>query len=451
MTRDANGPSLFEADQALDRGQVPEAIELYRAIAESGDVRAWAPLGDVYASEPGADLTAAAECYRLGADAGDAVAAFRLGATLEQGLGVAASASEALFWYDRAAGLGLAQSATAGGRLAAGNRPELDDDDAAGNRWERAVELGDEPEALLGLAELARRRSDPVAAIDWAIKAAYVARRLIYEPEITPYSPVDLTLPTEYLAHQLEAAIDLVNEERESVAAAARNGDPAASWHWGRILQLGFGETPEPDEAHRWIERAAEGGQADALYTLAIEARNAGDLDRFERQLRAAADQGHGAALHDLGYALYAGAFGGEPDPVAACDAYRAAARTDRAISATDLSFTLEDLDVEGAVEESVRWLRIAAEGGHVPAIRRLGERVRDGEGVDRDPAEAVRWFLTAYYRGWEDGLVDLDPLVAELTADEVVTADRRAGGSGLAAAILLADDLDDLGDDDLF
>lgn len=438
MPRDTVGPFLYEADNAARSGHRSAAQALYQEIADAGDDRAWAPLGDLLAADPGSDVVTAVECYRRGAEADDAIAALRLGEAYERGTGVAADPAQALDWYDRSADLGLARGATAAGRLLADGAFGTPEDAAAEARWERAVALGDEPDALLGLSRLALQREDQVAAVGWAIRASYVTRRLLYEPEPAPYSPVDLVSGTEALAHDLEAALDLVNRNRMEVYDAARDGDPAACWHWGRIEALGFGESPDPEEGQQWIERAADAGHAEAMHALAQEDRKTGNLDSFEGRLRAAAAQGHPAALRDLGYALYSGAFGGETDLTGARVAYRAAAEAGREGSATDLSFILEDLDEQGAAAESVRWLRLAADAGHVPAIRRLAERLRAGDGLEHDDADALRWFLAAYYRGWSDGLDEVRSLAAGLAPTEVMAADRAAGGSGLAAAILL-------------
>lgn len=56
-------------------------------------------------------------------------------------------------------------------------------------------------------------------------------------------------------------------------------------------------------------------------------------------------------------------------------------------------------------------WLRRAAEQRHVPAMRRLGECLRDGRGVARDDAEAAQWLRRAAKRGDARALVALAAL----------------------------------------
>ena len=232
--------------------------------------------------------------------------------------------------------------------------------------------------------------------------------------------------------------MDLVNQHRVEVYDAAEEDDPAACFEWGRITSLGFGDVPDPDEGRTWLERSAASGHAAALHALAQSDRRAGDTERFEARLRAAAELGHPSAVHDLGYALYTGAFGGEPDIEGAAAAYRAIAGPEHPSTATDLSFVLEEVPGDDAASESVRWLEVAAGADDVAAVRRLGERLRDGDGVDRDLAAAARWFLGAYYLGWDEAVEIVQDFLADVEPGDVAEADRLADGTGDAASRLL-------------
>ncbi len=46
--------------------------------------------------------------------------------------------------------------------------------------------------------------------------------------------------------------------------------------------------------------------------------------------------------------------------------------------------------------EEAARWIRMAAEADHTDALIRMGELLLDGEGVERDPTEALQMFSRA-------------------------------------------------------
>jgi TPR repeat protein len=427
---------LFEAAEAEAEGRDDDAIALFEAIGASGDGRAWAELGRL----AGDDHERAFDYFRLGAESGEAGAALMMGEAYRLGRGCSQDSREALRWYQRSAELGGALGATRAANLYSDGSLGESDEASAERWWRRAVALASEPEAMLGLANLERERDDPVAAVGWAIRAAYATRKLIRESRKDQH-PVnsDLAGPDMSIApHQLEAAIDLVNRYRLEIYEACEADDAEACWHRARITNLGFGELPDPEEGERWLVAAADLGQADALHALAHEHRRAGEIEQFEARLRAAAAQGHATALHDLGFALYSGAFGGEPDLDGAIDTYRKIAGSDEPATATDLSFALEEVAGEEAQRESVRWLIVAADCHNDAAMQRLGERYRDGEGVARDLVAAARWFLAAAYGGWEEGVAVVGEFAGELSPAQIASADRLARGSGAAASALI-------------
>jgi len=55
---------------------------------------------------------------------------------------------------------------------------------------------------------------------------------------------------------------------------------------------------------------------------------------------------------------------------------------------------------VEGDPAEGVRWWRLAAEQGHLPAQTGLGGRYFNGRDVPRDEVEAARWYRMAAEQG---------------------------------------------------
>ena len=52
--------------------------------------------------------------------------------------------------------------------------------------------------------------------------------------------------------------------------------------------------------------------------------------------------------------------------------------------------------------------LLLAADQGHAEAQNNLGEMYHDGEGVDRDLAEAVKWYQKAAENGFVEAQFDL-------------------------------------------
>jgi TPR repeat protein len=77
----------------------------------------------------------------------------------------------------------------------------------------------------------------------------------------------------------------------------------------------------------------------------------------------------------------------------------------------TDLE-TLNAMDADalrgalsGPPHEVARLLRVAAEGGAVEAMLRLGQMLLDGQGIARRPVEALRWFSDAARAGHPMGM----------------------------------------------
>ena len=50
---------------------------------------------------------------------------------------------------------------------------------------------------------------------------------------------------------------------------------------------------------------------------------------------------------------------------------------------------------------EAMRWFRAAADQGHAEAQNQLGVAYAEGDGVERDDMEAVRWYRADAAGGW--------------------------------------------------
>lgn len=84
----------------------------------------------------------------------------------------------------------------------------------------------------------------------------------------------------------------------EKLAAAARNGDPAAQFRLAQVLLTGARENRNPREGLQWLESAAVGGHQEAQFTLGRlyelgQGRVQRDRDRAVHWYERAADQGH--------------------------------------------------------------------------------------------------------------------------------------------------------------
>ena len=66
---------------------------------------------------------------------------------------------------------------------------------------------------------------------------------------------------------------------------------------------------------------------------------------------------------------------------------------------------------VEKDKAEAIRWYRLAADRGYAKAQYNLGCAHWNGEGVEEDKAEAIKWFRRAAQQGYEKSIKFLSNL----------------------------------------
>jgi TPR repeat protein len=105
-------PSVDAANAAFQKADYPTALRLAQPLAEAGDPRAEALLGQMYyrGRGVGQDDREAATWFRRAADQGDTTAQFFLGGMYSEGRGVPQDYKEAARWYERAAVQGDGQA-----------------------------------------------------------------------------------------------------------------------------------------------------------------------------------------------------------------------------------------------------------------------------------------------------------------------------------------------------
>jgi TPR repeat protein len=109
----ASAPASAEAaNTAYQKGDYSTALQMARPLAEEGDARAQALLGQIYyrGRGVGTDDREAAIWFRRAADQGNATAQFFLGGMYDEGRGVPQDYHESARWYQRAAEQGDGQA-----------------------------------------------------------------------------------------------------------------------------------------------------------------------------------------------------------------------------------------------------------------------------------------------------------------------------------------------------
>lgn len=183
----------------------------------------------------------------------------------------------------------------------------------------------------------------------------------------------------------------------------ADSSDAAAMTLVGEIYRQGLGVPPDQKVATEWYERAAERGDINATYALAIalldDAGGRRDPARAGILLRRAAEAGNAAANYNLALALLAtgqaeddgravknldiAAQGGIPD---ALHALGTLAKQGRGMPKSDV--------------QAAQWMARAANAGHLPAEIEYAIMLFNGIGVAPDETAAAKLFLRAASKG---------------------------------------------------
>lgn len=141
--------SVSGADYASGRlayanGDVPEALRIWRPLAEAGDPRAQFSIGNLYFNGigVGTDRAEAARWFRLAADQGHASAQFNLGNAYKHGHGVPHNDRAAVRWWSQAAQQELAPAQYNLGTQYYFGRGVPQDENEARKWYRRAAENG---------------------------------------------------------------------------------------------------------------------------------------------------------------------------------------------------------------------------------------------------------------------------------------------------------------------
>ena len=219
-------------------------------------------------------------------------------------------------------------------------------------------------------------------------------------------------------------------EDVESSKQAAEQGDAEGQWRLGVHYRDGDGVAQDYKEAAKWFRKAAEQGHAKAqsalgncyYYGEGVEK----DYAEAVKWYRKSAEQGYAVGQCNLGNSYYNGE-GVEKDYAEAIKWYRKAAEPrNQGIFYSDAKGDTKDIKrmtaagqeyapaqcalgncyyygrgVEKDYAEAVKWYRKAAEQGLAEAQYELGLCYRDGEGVEKNYAETVKWYRKSAEQGY--------------------------------------------------
>ncbi len=172
-----------------------------------------------------------------------------------------------------------------------------------------------------------------------------------------------------------------------------------------RTAHLAPGPTPVPaaeasetDEQH--LQRAAEAGDSDAMFSLAWLLQEADRIDEAETWYRKAADAGQIDVMNNLGVLLENTGRTNEAETW-----YRKAADAGQIDAMNNLGVLLENT---GRTNEAETWSRKAADAGNTDAMHGLGVLLAGTGRTD----EAETWYRKAADAGSTDAMNDLGALL---------------------------------------
>jgi TPR repeat protein len=407
-------------------------------IAAEGDGDALALL----ASKRIRQRKASEDCSREIADlfaaweSGSAAAAYDLSSILDAGIGIPSSTTEALHWLKLSAeggycaarielarrflnGIGVPKDFGEALNLL---RPPAEEGNVTGQAWLGLLLLDDE-----------NRGRDPAEGFKWLKRAAllgdlwaqfnlaitFMRGRDVIKNLGEAQRWLERAAAGGYVNAQYELAMLLSEEtgEHEDDAKAkaralfrkaAERGHPNAQYYYGLTFAMdNLNCEREPIEARKWLRLAGVQGIAGAWTALGDtywkrKGRTADDIKTALRYFRRGADGNCAIGQFRLGQYHY---YAPSPD-----------------------------------YPEAAYWLSLAAENGDPSGQFLLGEMLREGKGLRRDPVAAHRWLLHAAGNGDAAAMYSIGILFEQgdgvaRSQEEAISWIKKARDAGFSAA----------------
>jgi uncharacterized protein len=190
------------------------------------------------------------------------------------------------------------------------------------------------------------------------------------------------------------------SEEAKTLRQAAEGGNPDAQYNLALKYLQGQGVPQDFNQAGFWFGKAAERGLSVAQFFLGEAFEQGAQYTEAMLWYRKAAEQGHADAQLNLGL-MYEHGRGVAQDSAEAAKWYHKAADQGRAAAQYDIGLLYEKgSGVTQDHVEAVKWFRMAADQEYVDAQLNLGSMYFSGLGVTQDYAQAVQWWHKAAEQG---------------------------------------------------
>lgn len=380
------------------------------ALAQDDAAPAMDEVEEAYLS---GDLAAARAGLLAHAEAGEAVAQYRLGFMMATGEGGPPDRAGAIGWLEKALAQGHGPAALVLARVLLSGNPEVPDYERAAEVLQRATDAGNaEGQYLLG--QLYRAGRGVEADEDRAFTLIETAAR-------AGSLPAMVALAQMYARGEGTAADEAQAMRWLFQAADAGSGDAQMSLYHSYAEGRGFPQ--DKDKALDWLRKAAASGHAEAEHLLGSNyLLGEGGLDKDPQRgvgyLVRAAEKGHPGAQSNLAWAYYTGT-GVTQDEARARALYVQAAEQGLARAAIVAGTLFEEGRGGPADPElAVRYYRIADVQGSPYAGAKLGRMIVNNSYDPSDLPEtaevAPSWVAQAADAGEEGALDWLNARAAE-------------------------------------
>lgn len=436
-----------------------EAIKWYRKAADQGQPEAQNALGYLYQTGRGVpqDVNEAVKWYRKSADQGDPNGQSNLGYMYREGMGVARDSNQAADWFRKSAEQGWAWGQAVLAHFYATGKG-VPTDLVSACMWCSLAAAANRPDwgcKELLLDVVPKMKPSQVAEAKQRAFAWFEQRSKDPKQKhwaVGPNTRWGLETDEEWLTRNLGLMYlegdGVPKDDAEAVRwyqLGAQRGDAAAESYMGERYYLGKGAPKDYAQAFALFKSSAEQGYADGQHNLATCYHEGIGVAKNETEAlewsRKGAEQGNKNSLQFLAAAYYNG-WGVPKDEATAYVWLRIAQAAGNfdpnlyAIAAnlpepqlkeanrrvvewlrnhdaddrfqTELAYMylvgegrlLLGKGIQKDLAESVKWARLAAEGGNPRGQLLLAGRYESGEGVPKDDVEALKWLRKAAEQG---------------------------------------------------
>lgn len=376
-----------------------------RMVAMASEVKAEELMELGHKARLTGDMETAVQYFQQAADAGDHGAWYQMGYAYQQGSGVEQSYEKALMWFEKLLDAGDVDAWYLSGTV----YEDMENYDKAVECYEKQIEEEGTCKylAYYGLAKAYRygwgKEVDIPLALDYYQRAAG-------NGEIEAM----VELGEMYHEGQLVGKNDDIANYWFEKAANSYDGNYAAFCHLGMAYYWGTGKEEDYDKAEKYLIKALEAGEDNALYTLGMVYRDKEDYEKAMEYFLSAAVEGNEfqAEAETEIFELYRHGLGVEMDVEKAFEWCKKGAEhgDDHAMVALGYMYSNGE-GVEEDVIQGAYWTLQAAKQGNSVAMYNIGDDYENGTGVEQDYVAAMAWYKRAAEAGVEDAMACIGDL----------------------------------------